>query len=193
MGDLVFQRKHTMAQRTLFSVLLRQPWWTSAMVGVVLFGLTQLAYPPIAPFVGLPFLFIALYVAYRQWRTLSPEKINKRLEKITQMNWSSFSTLICAAYRRQGYEVVAVKKNSYDFQLLQQGRITLLQCRRWKGHRMGSSALEELNKAMQEDNAYNAISICASDFSPQSYQYALGQSIHLVHGAELAILVGKLD
>ena len=110
MGDLVFQRKHTMAQRTLFSVLLRQPWWTSAMVGVVLFGLTQLAYPPIAPFVGLPFLFIALYVAYRQWRTLSPEKINKRLEKITQMNWSSFSTLICAAYRRQGYEVVAVKK-----------------------------------------------------------------------------------
>ena len=58
---------------------------------------------------------------------------------------------------------------------------------------MGSSALEELNKAMQEDNAYNAISICASDFSPQSYQYALGQSIHLVHGAELAILVGELD
>ena len=40
-----------MAQpRTLFALLLQLPWWIAALVGVAFFGVAQLVFPPIAPF-----------------------------------------------------------------------------------------------------------------------------------------------
>ena len=77
-----------MAQpRTLFSILLEQPWWISALAGGALFGIAQLAFPPVAPFVALPFLLLAAYVGFRQMRTVSPGQVDDRLAAIRDMHW----------------------------------------------------------------------------------------------------------
>ena len=182
-----------MAQpRTLFSILLEQPWWISAMVGVGLFGIAQLAFPPVAPFVALPFFAIALYVAYRQVRTVSPGKVGERLQAVRELSWDQFSTIVTAAYRRQGYAVAPADKSAFDFTLSKQGRVTLLQCRRWKVKQLGVGPLEELAKAIASENAHNAICICASDFSPKAREFVTGKPITLSHGIELATLVGDV-
>ena len=116
-----------MAQpRTLFSILLEQPWWISALVGVGLFGIAQLAFPPVAPFVALPFFAIALYVFYRQLRTVSPGKVDERLQALRDMSWEQFSVVVTAAYRRNAYDVAPANKSAFDFVLTKQGRTTLL-------------------------------------------------------------------
>jgi restriction system protein len=178
--------------RTLFSILLEQPWWISALVGVGLFGIAQLAYPPVAPFIALPFVAIALYVGYRQLRSVSPGQVDERLQAVRDMSWDQFSAVIVNAYRRQGYTVAPAKKAAYDFTLTKQGRVTLLQCRRWKVNQLGVGPLEELASAIAGADAYNAICITAGNLSPQAREFADNKPITLVTGAALAVLVGKI-
>ncbi len=182
-----------MAQsRTLFSILLEQPWWISALVGVALFGIAQLAFPPVAPFVALPFVVIAMYVGYRQMRTVSPGKVNERLQTLRELSWDQFSAVIVAAYQRQGYTVEAVQKSAYDYTLKQQGRVTLLQCRRWKVNQLGAGPLEELARAVSSEDAYKGICITAGMVSPKAREFVAGKPLSLLTGIELAVLAGKV-
>ncbi|HTD91209.1 MAG TPA: restriction endonuclease [Burkholderiales bacterium] len=180
-----------MAQKTLFSVLLKQPWWISALAGVTLFGIAQLAFPPVAPFVALPFLGISVYVGYRQMRTISPRQVEQRLQSLRELSWDQFSAVVTNAYQRQGYTVAPANKPVYDFTLTQRGRVTLLQCRRWKVNQLGVGPLQELANAIASAEAYNGICITAANLSPQAREFAVGKSINLVTGGELAILAGK--
>ena len=113
-----------------------------------LFGIAQLAFPPVAPFVALPFLLLAAYVGFRQMRTVSPGQVDDRLAALRDMHWDQFSVLIADAYRKQGYTVEAADKSAYDFTLTQGSRVTLLQCRRWKVNQLGVGPLEELARAV---------------------------------------------
>ncbi len=183
-----------MAQpRTLFSILLEQPWWISALVGAGLFGIAQLAFPPVAPFVALPFLVISVYVGYRQLRTVSPGQVAGRLQALREMSWDHFSAIIVAAYRRQGYTVEAVQKPAYDFTLTQNGRMTLVQCRRWKVNQLGAGPLEELAQAVTGAGAYSGICITAGAVSPKAREFVDGKPLTLLTGIALAALVGKLN
>ena len=182
-----------MAQpRTLFSILLEQPWWISALVGVGLFGIAQLAFPPVAPFVALPFFAIALYVFYCQLRTVSPGKVDERLQALRDMSWEQFSVVVTAAYRRNAYDVAPADKSAFDFVLTKQGRTTLLQCRRWKVKQLGIGPLEDLAKAIASEDAHNAICISAGDFTPQAREFVAEKPIRLVQGIALAALVGNV-
>ncbi len=178
--------------RTLFNVLLGQPWWISALVGAGLFGIAQLAFPPVAPFVALPFVAIAIYVGYRQMRMLSPTKADERLKALREMSWEPFNALIADAYRRQGYVVAPVNKSAFDFTLARQGRLTLLHCRRWKVNQLGAGPVEDLANAIAGEDAHNAICISAGGFTDKARESAAGKPISLVHGIELAALVGDI-
>lgn len=182
-----------MAQhRTLFSILLEQPWWISALVGVAAFGIGQLVFPPVAPWVALPFLVIAFYVGYRQLRTVSPAQVEERLQALRDMSWDQFSAIITDAYRRQGYTVEPAQRSGYDFTLTQEGRVTLLQCRRWKVNQLGVGPLQVLARAVATTDAYNGICITAGNVSPKAREFVAGKPLALLTGIELAALVGKL-
>ncbi len=178
--------------RSLFSLLLKQPWWVSALAGMALFGIAQLAFPPVAPFVALPFVVIALYVGYQQMRTLSPTKAELRLQSLRTLSWDQFSAVIVGAYQRQGYSVEPVNKPDHDYTLTQQGRVTLLQCRRWKVTQLGVGPLEELAGAIANAEAYNGICITAGSISSKAREFVKGRPITLVTGIALAELVGNL-
>jgi len=181
-----------MAQsRTLFSILLEQPWWISALAGVALAGIAQLVFPPVAPWVALPFVVIALYVGYRQLRTVSPGQVQQRLQALRDMSWEPFNSVITEAYRRAGYGVEPAQHAAFDFKLTQQGRITLLQCRRWKVKQLGVGPLEDLARVVASTDAYNGICVAAGDVSPKAREFVAGKPLTLVMGIELAALVGK--
>jgi len=183
-----------MAQnRTLFSVLLEQPWWVSTLAGAALFGIAQIAFPPVAPFVALPFLVIAIYVGYRQLRSVSPGQVEARLAALRDMSWEQFSAVIVAAYQRQGYTVEPAQKTAYDFTLTQQGRITLLQCRRWKVSQLGVGPLQDLARAVADAGAHNGICIAAGNVSPNARKFPAGKPISLLSGTELVALIGKAN
>ncbi|MGE5523400.1 MAG: restriction endonuclease [Rhodospirillaceae bacterium] len=182
-----------MASETLFSILSRQPWWISAVVAAVLFGITELVYPPVAFFVALPFLLLAAFIAYKQLRGTGQVSVPEKLAALRDMSWENFSLVVSEAYRRQGYTVAEAHDSAYDFELTKNGRRTLVSCRRWKVNSVGTAPLQALAGAVSRLDAYNAICIAAGDFSQNARDYAATQPITLVTGIELVKLVGRVS
>ena len=182
-----------MAKRSLFSILSEFPWWLSALVAVLLFGIVQLVFPPLAPFVALPFIAVAAYFAYRQLRGKSPVDAAERLAALRAMPWENFSLVISEAYRRQGYTVEPSASAAFDFTLRKNGRITLVQCRCWKVNQVGAGPLRELDEAIARHDAFNGVCITAGGFSANARAYAAGKPITLLSDAALAELVGTLE
>ena len=178
--------------RTLFNILLEQPWWISALVGVAFFGIARAVFEPVAPWVALPFLIIAGVVGLKQMRTVSPSQVDERLQALREMPWEAFSTRIISAYRHEGYEVAATQTGAYDFTLTRNGRVTLLQCRRWKVNQLGVGPLQELAKAIIAQEAANGICITTGEISPKAVEFAATNPLTIVSGVALASLIGKV-
>jgi len=180
-----------MAKRSLFSILSEQPWWVSLVIAAALFAMAYQFLPQFAPFFALPFVGVAVYVAWKQFRGRSPADAAERLAALREMSWEKFGALIGEAYRRQGYAVEASASGAFDFTLRKGGRITLVQCRRWKANQVGPGPVRELYEAMSGHEAFNGVFISAGEFSANARKFAAGKAITLLSGAALAELVGK--
>src|SRR3954471_19113295 len=94
------------APNTLFGLLMRQPWWVTLLVAGALFWLTYAFFPPIAPFVSVPFVALALYIAVMQWRKGSPADLEEHLQTLRDLSWEEFSARVVGAYQDRGYTVL---------------------------------------------------------------------------------------
>ena len=180
-----------MAKESLFSILMRQPWWVTLLVAFVLFWIVYAIFPPVAPFMALPFVLLAAYIAFKQWRMGSPFDAAETLTALRAMSWDEFSAVIAQAYRREGYAVAATKRADYDFTLTRAGRVTLVQCRRWKVSVVGAGPLQALARAVEREGAANGICISAGSFSAPALAVPRTEPISIIAGEELAKLVGR--
>jgi restriction system protein len=180
------------AKETLFSILLRQPWWITVLVAFALFWVGYAIYPPIAPFVALPFAVLAIYIAFVQWRRGGPLDVPDTLATLRTMPWEKFSAVIADAYRKQGYRVSPSTGRGYDFKLEKDGRVMLLHCRRWKVNQVGAGPVRELAQAVEQNEASRGICLAAGEFSVPARSAAASDPVTLLSGRELAALVGKL-
>jgi restriction system protein len=178
-------------QTTLFQLLARQPWWISVLVAFAMFWIAYAVYPPVAPFFALPFVVLALYIGFKQWRSGVPSNPDEQLETLRTMSWESFSAVVCDAYRRQGYSVSPSREQGFDFTLTQDGRVTLLQCRRWKVNQVGAEPVRELARAVDRMQAYRGICLATGEFSGPARKIAASEPVALVSGAELVMLVKR--
>ena len=176
---------------SLFQILLRQPWWVTLIVAFLAFAITRAIYPPVAPFIALPFLVLCGVIAFRQWRGAAPLDAHERLTALRAMDWEQFSKLIVEVYRKQGYAVHPAEGTGYDFRLTRDARVTLLQCRRWKVNQVGAGPLRELARAIEREDASHGICIAAGDFSAPARALQATEPLTLIGGAELVQLVGK--
>ena len=179
-------------KESLFQILLRQPWWVTLVVALLVFTITRLIYPPVAPFTAFPFLVLCGIIAFKQFRGAVPLDAHERLEKLRAMDWDEFSALVTNAYRKRGYAVHPADSRDYDFRLTKDARVTLLQCRRWKVNQVGVGPLRELLKAVAREDASHGICIAAGDFSAPARALTASEPLTLVGGAELVTLVGSL-
>jgi restriction system protein len=178
-----------MAKESLFQILSRQPWWLTLLVAFALFWIAYLVFPPVAPFVALPFLVLGLYFGFVQLRSGPVGNVGERLTALRAMSWDVFSAELSRAYRKQGYTVLPADGRGHDFKLVKDGRTTLLQCRRWKVNQVGESQVRELAQAVEREDAGRGICLSAGEFSAPARKFAAGEPLTLISGVELARLV----
>ncbi len=177
---------------SLFGILLRSPWWVSLLIAAGLFAALRSFFPALtAVAAAFPFLCLALYVAWQQWRTPSQKASEKVLEELRGSSWEEFSERLSQAFRRDGYEV-AHASGPADLQLKKNGRITLALCRRWKVANTGAGPLRELVQAREKREADECLYVSAGVFTPQAQAFAAQHRVRLLSGTELAQLVRRV-
>ena len=188
--------KLEMNKNSLFAVLLRAPWWVSALVAVAIAGGLRLvipaAYAAYAAFAALPFAVIAAYAGWQQLRAPSAGRIADTLERLRALSWDDFSGAIEEAFRREGYAVTRLAAAQGDFELVRGAHTTLVACKRWKAVRTGIEPLRELEAARGARDAHECLYVAAGEITEQALEFAAQKNIRLVNGAELAKLLPKI-
>jgi restriction system protein len=181
-----------MAKRSLFAILSRSPWWLSVLIAAAVFMAVRQFMPDYAALAAtLPFLGIAGYAGWRQSRVPNSERVVEVLAALRAMSWQEFSAKMEAAFRGEGYAVVALTNGAADFELRKSGRVVLAGCKRWKVAQTGIEPLRELLLAKESAGAQECIYVAAGDLSQNARQFAAQKEIRLLCDTELAQFLAR--
>ena len=179
-----------MAKNSLFAMLLRKPWWVSALIAVAVGALAWALIPETYRTAGVlgcfPFAVIAGMAAWRQRHLPSAARVARTAETTGAMAWPAFAGLLEQAFRRDGYAVQRGNGTPIDFELEHNGRRTLVSARRWKSARTGLEALRTLQTALDASDAADAIYIGLGELSDNARPFAAEHGITVWQAAELA-------
>lgn len=182
-----------MSDKSLFAVLLRSPWWISfavaAAVGAAAYNLFPAKYANVGAVSGLPFAVIGVMALWRQWGKPSEASIDASLEALAAMSGREFSNALEAAYARDGYTVTRLTGNGADFSIAKGGRTALVHSKRWKAATHGVEPMRELAAAMEKHDAGQGIYVAVNALSEPARQFASKNSIRVLQGTELALLM----
>lgn len=180
-------------KNSLFSILLRSPWWASLLIAVGLFFASRMFLPPVAAAAStFPWVALAIYGAWQQMKVPSAARVAETLERLRGMSWEAFSALVADGFRRAGYEVTISKGGAADMELRKQGYVTLVACRRWKVAQVGIAPMRELLAARESNEVRSVIFITTGELSPQAAAFAAEKNLSVLGGVALTSFVGRL-
>ncbi len=195
-------------------LLLRMPWWVSAVLGVVSFIALRWIIPAkldhnqaLHPFaVALPklaFLPLALFALIAVGSFLFAGKRHRlvdeqtSLEKLWETAWKDFEYLVAESFRRQGYQVEFSlgrgADGGVDLTLYRDGRTLLVQCKQWKVFSVGAPVIREMFGLMTAEQADEAIIVTSGKFTRDAQEFAAGKPIRLIDGPQLLALVQSVQ
>jgi restriction system protein len=182
--------KLKMAEKSLFAVLLRSPWWVSLAIGATV-GLVAAAALPrdfrvAGALSGFPFFVIGAMAARRQWGQPSAAQVARTQQEVSAMLWPAFASALEAAFQRDGHQVQRGTVPGVDFVLERQGVTTLVSARRWKAARTGLEPLRELQAAREALDAQKALCIALGEFTDNTRPFVQQHGITVWQAAELA-------
>ncbi|MEO6294072.1 MAG: restriction endonuclease [Burkholderiaceae bacterium] len=168
--------KFKMAEKSIFAILLRSPWWISFLL-VAVFCLASYAllppqYVPFGAMGAIPFVVIGIMALKRQWGQPSPAKVQAELTRLAALNWRDFSAELEAKLVKQGFEVTRLTGGVADFKLEKAGHITLVSAKRYKAATHGVEALQALVAQQEALGADKAMYVCLSAVTAQAAKFA---------------------
>ena len=179
-----------MAPNSMFAVLLRSPWWISALiallVGVVAMAFLPATFRTAGAFSGFPFLVIAVLALRRQWGQPSAARVAQTQAALARLAWPAFATLLEQAFQRDGYTVQRGTAPAVDFELERQGRRMLVSARRWKSASTGLEPLRALQAARDASDVPDALYIGLGPVSESAQPFAAAHRIAVWQAPELA-------
>ncbi|WP_238323156.1 restriction endonuclease [Acidovorax sp. JHL-9] len=187
--------KFKMAEKSLFAMLLRSPWWVSfVVVGVIVLAAGALLpreYFVVGALAGFPIFVVGCMAAWKQLRAPNPAHLTGMLDAAARMPWRDFAQALAAAWTRAGYTVERLPGNgAADFCLAKNGSTTLASARRWKAATHGVEPLRELRAAMDQRGAPTGLYVLAQGgLSDNARLYARDNGITIVQDAALAALL----
>ena len=205
-----------MARRneSLGELLIKVPWWVSAVFGGLLFAGLRWGLPVwagddktrqalVSTVVGIApailFLFV-LFAAASFWFGLRRRHLlddQTTLESLRNTPWKQFEFLVAEAFRRQGYRVDyslgAGADGGVDLVLRRDGRVTLVQCKQWKVYSVGAPVVREMFGLMTAERADEVIVVTSGSFTGGARAFAAGKPIQLVDGPQLLALIRSVQ
>ena len=176
-------------KNSLFAVLVRSPWWVSALVAVGTAAATRLFLPiELAVFAALPFAGISIYALVQQLRRPAAKRVAKTLERARGLSGEGFVSALETGFQREGYDVTRMD-GAADLVLRREGLVTLVACKRWKAMRAGIEPLREFDAATREHGPVGRMYVAAGEVTDNALAFAKERNIRLVQEEELARLL----
>jgi restriction system protein len=141
------------------------------------------------------FAALASYIGAKRRRRLLETHTN--LESIRSLSWRQFELLVGEAFRQQGYTVretgLGGADGGIDLVLHKEGKLTLVQCKRWKTQRVDVKVVREMFGLLAHHQASNVKIIAVGAYTADAERFATGKPIELITGATLVEMVRSVQ
>jgi len=195
-------------------LLLKLPWWVSAVLGILTFAGVRWGVPvwagndnarqilakgisPLAPFALVIFGIFAFGSFWFGKRRRHLVDQQTSLESLRNTTWKDFEFLVAEAYRRQGFQVeYSLSRGAdggVDLTLRRDDRTSLVQCKQWKIFSVGAPVIREMFGLLTAEKADEAIIVTSGNFTRDAQSFAEGKPIRLVDGSQLLALVQSVQ
>ena len=185
--------KFKMAEKSLFAILLRSPWWISFAIALAIALVARALMPPkffvFGALGGFPFLIIGTIAAWRQFSAPSTKHVAGTLAQIAAMSWRDFSIALEQALSHEGFAVARIEHAAADFELVKGGRTLLLSAKRWKAARLGLEVFQSLEALRSARDASSCICVSTGAVTDNARRFAASHQIRVIEGMELAQLL----
>jgi restriction system protein len=119
------------------------------------------------------------------------------LDSLRALSWRQFELMVGEAFRRQGYAVqetgLGGADGGIDLVLRKDGKLTLVQCKRWKTQRVDVKVVREMFGLLAHHQASGAKIITVGGYTPDAQRFASGKPIELVTGDALLEMVRSVQ
>ena len=172
-------------------------WAFGSSQNIYLAGLAkQLSSAAFAPFAWLVLgaCWLAALVSYigaKGRRRLLETRTG--LDSLRSLSWRQFELLVGEAFRRQGYAVqetgLGGADGGIDLLLRKEGKLTLVQCKRWKTQRVDVKVVREMFGLLAHHQASAVKIIAVGAYTADAQRFAAGKPIELITGMALLDMV----
>jgi restriction system protein len=179
--------------------LVLLPWWVSVILAVAAYGILPGVLPPpmvkagVVGMITIALFAIAVISALRAWSNRRMLEAQTGLDSLCELPSKRFEDLLAEAYRRQGYKVEETlgggADGGVDLVLRRDGKIILVQCKRWKGKPVPVQTVRELYGVLHDRGASAAKLVATTRFTPEAITFARGKPIELLDSDALLELL----
>ncbi len=179
-----------MREGSLFSVLLRSPWWYSVLIAFILMAISILVvgskYLIFGIALALPFLVLAVLSGYRQLQRPGQKRVLEVAELARGMPAKQLAGKIASHYEKQNFDITPFKGNAADLEL-ERGRYKfLLCCKRFKAANTGIEPLKQLVASGEKIEATGYLYVALGTVTDNARTYARQNDIELIQAEALA-------
>jgi restriction system protein len=187
-----------MAQNSLFSILMRSPWWISVAIGFAFVGISKLVLPDaywiFGAFGSLAFFVIGIMAFFKQWKLPSADRVSQVTEKVANLSWKDFSEKLERSFVHDGYAVKRIE-GAADFVVTKNGRVGIVCAKRWKAAQQSEEIVQALYSAKETYGAADCTIITLGLLSEKAKRFADAHRVDVMQGPGIAqlmnLVVGK--
>jgi len=179
--------------------LILAPWWVSAALALLAYRILPAVLPAAVVNGGIVILITFALVAIsavsglRSLRSRLLLDTQTSLDSLRDLPPKQFEDVLAEAYRRQGYDVAEMlgsgADGGVDLRLRKDGRLVVVQCKRWKGKPVPVQVVRELYGVMIDQRASAAKIVATTSFTPDAVAFAKDKPIELVDSTALLHLL----
>lgn len=119
------------------------------------------------------------------------------LDSLRALSWRQFELLVGEAFRRQGYAVTETGQGGadggIDLVLRKDGKLTIVQCKRWKTQRVDVKVVREMFGLLAHHQASEVKIIAVGAYTADAQRFAAGKPIELITGTALLEMVRNVQ
>ena len=116
---------------------------------------------------------------------------------LNALSWQEFERMVAEVYRQKGLQVEVTggggNDGGIDLILTGNGQRTLVQCKKWRGFKVGVKPVRELYGVMAAEGVQRGILITSGIFTNEALRWAEGKPLELVDGAQCASMLRQVQ
>jgi restriction system protein len=150
----------------------------------------------VAEWFGGIFLFHTILSIFNHQKRKQLIKQQSSIETLRDTSWSDFEVLVGEAFRRKGFAVqenmVGGADGGIDLTLRKDGKLHIVQCKRWRSSKVGVSIVREMFGVLQASNAVSVYVVSSGHFTKDTITFAQDLPIELINGEQLLKLIADV-